>query len=96
MHIAHFPFSFDIFLYRCSKSYALCNKKYKFIADSENLIGNFKERIDISDWHNVILTDSYRNLIHVMNMREDMDLFSFVHAAIFKIIFRVCIAFVIC
>jgi hypothetical protein len=94
MHIFHFH---STFFYTVLAKAMLCAiKKYKFIADSENLIGNFKERIDISDWHNVILTDSYRNLIHVMNMREEMDLFSFVHAAIFKIIFRVCIAFVIC
>jgi hypothetical protein len=85
MHIFHFH---STFFYTVLAKAMLCAiKKYKFIADSENLIGNFKERIDISDWHNchnAILTDLYRNLIHVMNMREDMDLFSFVHAAILK------------
>ncbi len=68
----------------------------KKIADSENLIGNFRKRKDISDWHNDILIDSYRNLTHVMNTREDMDLFSFVYAAFFKIIFQDMHSYIIC
>ncbi len=45
-------------------------EKAMLCAESENLIRNYKERINISDWHNAILTDAYRNLILYMYGNE--------------------------